>query len=248
MIKMQILGRRRRDMTLAQHHAYMRDVHGEMVLDQIRQEPGVAPQRYVQNHVFDSAIRRDSGSTSSTSAPPLGCNFVTQVWFDDPRQAMASTQAPFFVERLQPDEDRFVEQSTVVKVPATAVELLGDSQGSATASSSDPTSWFKVFIVLQALPEVSQEVLLDTWAHQCDVQLASSPGLARYVRNVALAVPGQTPAYHVIDEAWVPSEAAARSLGAALFDAACAGLDGVVVADTTSMLLAREHVMHAGRE
>ena len=110
MLKRMIVGRGRGGMTVAQLHCYMTDVHGAQVVACIATDPDLMPQRYVQNHVFDSSFRVPGQTAGAADPFTVSRDFVTQVWFDNPAQAAASLQAPFYKEVLQPDEDRFVDQ------------------------------------------------------------------------------------------------------------------------------------------
>jgi EthD domain len=119
-IKLLIVGRGRRDMPVLEQRAYMKDVHGSSVVRLIAEEPDVAPRRYVQNHVIASYPQ---------DASDVVRDFVTQVWFDNPDQMKAALTAPRYLDDLQPDEDSFVDQSTVLALPVEETVLLAHSGG-----------------------------------------------------------------------------------------------------------------------
>ena len=237
MIKLIIIGRRRGGMTLRQCHSYMRDVHGAAVVRFIGQQPHLAPRRYIQNHVFDGCFRVPDGGNDNFAA---GRDFVTQVWFDDPAQAAAAMSAPFYHETLQPDEDRFVDQTSVVKLPVAEREVLGNG-------GRDGAS--KVFVMLRAAPGVTPD----------DLDAASAPvwrrlleeenlGIECIVRNRVLARPGAPEAtVDLVDEVWLPDDDAARGLGERwLALAADQRLASLLVPGAIVVLMARQHVMFAG--
>ena len=173
MLKMMIVGRRRGGMTVAQLHHYMTDVHGAAVLACIATDPALTPQRYVQNHVFDASFRVP-GPTPDPLA--VSRDFVTQVWFNSPEQAAAAMQAPFYKEVLQPDEDQFVDQPSVIKLPVVPQNLY---------SAGRTLGIFKLFIFHRCAANVSVDSLADTtlalW--QPLLGLASS-GIDAIVRNL----------------------------------------------------------------
>jgi EthD domain len=114
-LKLNIIGRRRPGMTLAEHRHHIRQVHGELVLRYIRAEPDNAPRRYVQNAVFDGHYR---GTAPGTDPFALNRDFVTQVWVTDMSALERSRKTEFYNVHLKDDEPRFVDQSTVVFLEA----------------------------------------------------------------------------------------------------------------------------------
>ena len=239
MMKLMIFGRRRGGMTVAQLHRYMEAVHGAMVVRFIAEAPDETPRRYVQNHVFDATFRVPGATPDPFS---VARDFVTQVWFDHPAQAAASLQAPLYREHLQPDEDRFVDQPSVARLAVAERMLFG---GAAAGAKT------KLFLLWQRAPGVPADTLAAATeaAWQPLLQQAAGHGLARLVRNTALARPGETPAADLADEAWLAGEDAARALAEtwqALAEAPA--LRELQAPGSLVVLLAREKVMFAGAE
>lgn len=237
MLKLMIVGRRRGGMTVTQLHRYMLDVHGAAVVAGIATQPGLMPQRYVQNHVFDSSFRVPGAAPDPFA---VARDFVTQVWFESPAQAAAATQTPFYLEQLQPDEDRFVDQSSVVKLPVIPEEIFstGSSQGSS-----------KLFVFHQRAAGVSADALatatLDLWK---PLLADASQSINAVVRNRVLQRPGDSAPADFVDEVWLADETAARSLGEqwqALFEGD--SLKPLLAAGSGFVLLARENVLFAGK-
>lgn len=237
MMKLMIVGRRRGGMTLQQAHTYMRDVHGAAVVRFIGEAPDLAPRRYVQNHVFDGCFRVPDGSADAFAAAR---DFITQVWFDNPEQAGAAMSAPFYRDCLQPDEDRFVDQSSVVKLPVAERATLG-------TGARDGAS--KVFVMLRAAHGVSQEDLAaltaPLWAQLLE---DDSLGIACVVRNAVLTRPGApAPGVDLVDEIWLADDHAARLLAERWLALATDGqLAPLLAAGSTVVLMARQHVLFAG--
>lgn len=237
MLKMMIVGRRRGGMTVAQLHHYMTDVHGAQVVACIGTDPELTPQRYVQNHVFDSSFRVPSATPDPFATAR---DFVTQVWFNDPAQAAASLQAPFYKDLLQPDEDRFVDQPSVVRLPVAAQVLhkAGPAPGD-----------YKLFVLHQCAAGVTVDALLDAtlalWQPLLDKH---STEIGAVVRNRVLHRPGAEPAtVDLVDEVWLSSEAATRTLATewqALTEAD--PLQALLMPGSSVVLLAHERVMFAG--
>ena len=237
MMKLMIVGRRRGGMTLAQLHRYMTDVHGATVVRLIGEQPELTPRRYVQNHVFDGTFRLAGSQPDPFS---LGRDFVTQVWFDNPAQAQASIEAPFYLSDLRPDEDRFVDQSSVVKYPVAEQQLFG---------SAAPVARRKLFVFLRRGLATSGDELSAAssaaWA-----ALLARPGHAidRLVRNTVMTGASQRASVDLVDEAWLHDNAAAEAVAGhwqALVDSPAIGK--LLVPGSTFMLLAREQVLFAGR-
>ena len=243
MVKLLIVGRRRGGMTVSQLHQYMTDIHGAMVVRFIGESPEQCPKRYVQNHVFDGTTRSPNGTTHSPngSVDPFTSSrdFVTQVWFDNPMQAKASIEAPLYLEHLQPDEENFVDHSSVVKLPVTELPIFGDATGPAA---------YKVFVFHQRAATASSEALAAASLAQWKSQLSSpNHGVGRVVRNIVMSRPDAPQNVDFIDEAWVDNEKNARGLASQWQDLATnATLRGIIAPRSCFVLLAREKVMFAG--
>lgn len=232
-IKLNVVGRRRPDTTLAEHRHYIRHVHGERVLAYIRLDPDAAPRRYVQNTVMDSTYR--SGLPADD---PLTLNrdFVTQLWLPDLQALHRSRQTAFYQTHLRDDEDRFVDQANVVFLPC--------SERLIQAGPALPGSW-KLFILMRCVPGASLAAFDTAWwglAQQC----ASSA--VRHVQNLVMAVASVSSPANGIDEFWFAEEGEARAhlvawrarLDEVLVEA------GLVHPFSFVSLIAREDVVHAG--
>lgn len=236
MMKLMIVGRRRGGMTLAQLHRYMVDVHGAMVVALIAEHPSLTPQRYVQNHVVDGTFRVP-GSTPDPFS--VSRDFVTQVWFDNPAQAKAATEAPFYLEKLQPDEDRFVDQASVVKLPVAARQVFGADR---------PLSKTKLFVFHRRAPGVSAEQLAAATLALWQPQLGDAArGVECLVRNTVLPQVAERAGVDLVDEVWLRDEDASRAVGEHWQHLA----EGPGVAPLTApgscvLLHAREQVLFAG--
>jgi hypothetical protein len=172
-IKLLIVGRGRPGMDPAVQRSYMKDVHGSSVVRLIAEEPRSAPSRYVQNHVSESYVAAGDER-----------DFVTQVWFDGPEHMRAALTAPRYVQDLQPDEDNFVDQSSVVVLPVQESLLLAPVAGAAA----------KAFLLLPSDNEVAATAL------------RSDDGIRGLVRN---AVVREGSPYTVVYEAWFDNLGAA---------------------------------------
>ena len=236
--KLMIVGRRRAGPTLAQHHHHILNVHGAMVTRYIAADPGQAPQRYAQNRVLDGSFR-----TGGPVGDPFALNrdFVTQIWFDNPAQALNSVQQPFYLTHLRPDEDRFVDQASVVKL-AVRERLL--------SAAADAEANFKLFSFLTRSPTMDDAPFLQLWRERSDA-LAQAAGGVLYVgqvQNEVLNRPGETAWVHAIDEFWVTSLEAAAALALALQSALVAPLlaAGAIADGSHFTLMAEEAVLFEG--
>lgn len=238
MFKLMIVGRRRGGMTVAQLHRYMVEEHGAMVVGFIAQEPALTPKRYVQNHVFDSSFRAPGDTPDPFT---VARDFVTQVWFDSPAQAQAGVHAPFYLEKLQPDEDRFVDQTSVVKLPVIEREVVGQRDASQAGG-------FKLFVLHRCAPAVTPEGLMAATRALWEPLLADAAlGIGRLVRNAVLQRPGEVLGVDLVDEVWFADEAALRALATHWQDLTDGpSLAAVSAQHSAVLLLARERVLFAG--
>ena len=143
---------------------------------------------------------------------------------------------------LQPDEDRFVDQPSVVKLPVVPQVLH---------QSDLAVGEFKLFVFHQCAAGVSVDALLQATLALWQPLLDSTDHVINsVVRNRVLQRPGTEAAtVDVVDEVWLNNEAAALALAAqwqAMADDTRLGT--WVMPGSTLMLLARERVMFAGRE
>ncbi len=236
--KLMIVGRRRAGMTLAQHHHHILNVHGAMVTQYIALDPLHAPRRYAQNRVLDGSFRK-GGPANDPFA--LNRDFVTQIWFDDPAQAMNSLQQPFYLAQLRPDEDRFVDQASVVKL------AVREQQVSMPLNGGGNIKLFSFFNKVAAMDSAS---FLKAW-RECSNALANSvKGSLPYgqTQNEVLNRPGDVALVDAIDEFWVEDLAFAHALAAAVQSAMVAPLQaaGAIAAESHFILMAEEAVLFKG--
>lgn len=123
MIKLLLVGRGRVGMDPAEQRAYMKDSHGAAVVRLIAEDPGIAPSRYVQNHV--------TASYAAGGAEPDARDFATQIWFDDPAHMQAALTTPRYVDDLQPDEANFVDRPSVTMLPLDPTVVVEPAGGAA---------------------------------------------------------------------------------------------------------------------
>ncbi|OLP44995.1 EthD domain-containing protein [Rhizobium oryziradicis] len=214
-IKTLICGRRRLGQTLREHRTHMKDHHGKLVRDYIAREPSQAPRRYVQNHAFDGIY---FGGDALPKAFSYGLDFVTEVWFPDMAAAKSSRETPFYLEHLQPDEPRMVDETSVVGLPVTENIILPPDMRAKAVKVF--LFWFNKAPDAQRLADIGH-------------------GIIGHCRNLPLSA-GPVEA---IDEFWLPDEATGLAFAQACREAAQAGL----ASDTRYCLaVAHEHVLHAG--
>lgn len=232
--KLNIIGRRRPGTMLSEHRHHIRRVHGEAVLRFIGTDPENAPRRYVQNAVYDGQYR-----ASAPGSDPFALNrdFVTQIWVDDIAMLERSRRSAFYNEHLKNDEDRFVDQATVVFLLCRERELV--------ARAPVPDGAIKLFTLIQRAPGVEQASFAAAW--HAAAQVAGTLPL-RYVQNDVITAPDTQMPVDAIDEFWLPNEAAAsvflaswtRILTDLLVQPGLASSAGII------SLLAREDVVYPG--
>lgn len=241
-LKLMIVGRRKPGTTLAEHRHHIRHVHGELVLAYVAADPGNAPRRYAQNAVFDGSFR---------AAPPgsdrfaLNRDFVTQIWVPDLGALKRSTSTPFYLEKLKPDEDNFVDQASVVFMPAREREVYVRGDHAAAAPGA-----VKLFVMLQRAPGVEATAFAAAWSAAAAAlpNLAGAARVQRHVQNDVLATPVGPAPLDGIDEFWLDDEAGAHALLAQWqrsMREALVGL-GLVTEGSLFALLAHEQVVYAG--
>jgi vanillate O-demethylase ferredoxin subunit len=233
-LKLNIIGRRRAGMTLAEHRHHIRQVHGELVLRYIRAEPENAPRRYVQNAVFDGQYR-----ATAPGVDPFALNrdFVTQIWLTDMAALERSRKTDFYNLHLKDDEPRFVDTSTVVFLPSREREV--------SVNGSVPAGAWKLFTLLQRAPGAEAGAFTAAWAEAAS---RSRSVALRHVQNDVLGRPGSAMPGDAIDEFWFDNESAARAQLAAWQAVLQEQLirPGLAVGGSFVALMAREDVVHAG--
>ena len=236
--KLMIVGRRRSEMTLAQHRHHILEKHGKIVLDLIASHPDHAPRRYAQNRVVDGTWRA-SGSVGDPFA--LTRDFVTQVWFDTPAHAADALSHPLYKANLQPDEDRFVDQASVVKLAVREQIVM---------ASPSKTGAVKVFVFFSKLNSVDPAGFATAWQDRGRelIESGEADTVQRYVQNLVMARPGETPWADAIDEFWVNDLAAASTLAQAVRAKITAPLlaDGYLAQGSAFHLIAEESLLFAG--
>jgi hypothetical protein len=233
-LKLNIVGRRRPGTTLTQHQHHICHVHGELVLRFIRTDADNAPRRYVQNAVFDGLFR-DTAPGSDPLA--LGLDFVTQIWVDDFGALARSQESSFYRTHLKDDEDRFVDQSTVVFLPS-------QERGIASSDPEARGNW-KLFVLFQRALGTEAAVFSSTWADAAGRTVARA---RRHVQNDVIGAPGAVLPVDAIDEFWFDEEVDAHAHLAAWQGVLHERLfqPGLAVAGSLTALIAREDVIHSG--
>lgn len=236
--KLMIVGRRRAGTTLADHHHHILNVHGALVAKYIALDPIHAPKRYAQNRVVDGSFRQ-GGPAGDPFA--LNRDFVTEIWFNDPAEAMNSVQQPFYLEQLRSDEDRFVDQASVVKLAVKERAVVAPTKRAGS---------IKLFSFFTKSPSVDALRFLQAW-RECSEAFANSEAGRRclgQVQNEVLHRPGDTAWVDAVDEYWVADLDAAYNLALAVQSSMVAPLlaAGLVSGPSHVTLLAEEAVLHQG--
>lgn len=199
-LKLMVVGRRRPGTTLAEHRHHIRRVHGELVVQNIAADPANAPRRYVQNPVFDGTFR----AAVAGAADPFALNrdFVTQIWFPDLPSLARARQSAFYLEKVQHDEDNFVDQASVVFMPVRERLIAG--------VAAPANQRVKLFGFLQRSPGAAPEDFRRAWGTAPWATGGGSAGALRYAQNDTLPTPMGPPPVDGIDEFWFDDEADAR--------------------------------------
>jgi len=234
-LKLNIFGRRRPETTLEEHRRHIRFVHGEEVRRYIEEDPVNAPKRYVQNAVFDGTFRRSIGSEDPFR---FTRDFVTQVWANDFADLERSRSTNFYQTRLRDDEDKFVDQESVVFLPCHE-RLI-------TASDMTRLPSWKLFVLIQRKAGVDADDFAAAWVGLAET---TESGALAHVQNDVLPVGGTKamPA-DAIDEFWFADEPEARSSASRWAQKVNSSLvePGLAVEGSIVVLLAREDVIYPG--
>ncbi|HEY9108641.1 MAG TPA: EthD domain-containing protein, partial [Roseateles sp.] len=198
-LKLMVVGRRRPGTTLAEHHHHIRQVHGELVLQNIAADPGNAPRRYVQNPVFDGTFRAATGAADPFA---LTRDFVTLIWFPDLPSMGRARQSAFYLEKVKHDEDNFVDQANVVFMPVRERVICG--------AAAPANQRVKLFGFLLRAPGAAPDDFRRAWG-TAPWAAGSSASLPRYVQNDTLPTPMGAPPVDAIDEFWFDDETGART-------------------------------------
>ncbi|AYR23099.1 hypothetical protein RC54_04375 [Herbaspirillum rubrisubalbicans] len=239
MIKLMIIGRRRAGITRRAMQHHMLNIHAPLVLEFIAAHPAEAPKRYAQNHFIDATHALGSPAESDWA---LDRDFVTQVWATSPAEAMAALALPFYQEKLRPDEENFVDQSTVSKFMVQEELVFCDKRR---------TARHKLFFVLPAAPEAAAEdgPRAEQFAEVVARVVADrrTPYISRHVRNRVMNPPSSPASVDLIEEFWLDDADSAERLLALLTeglasDATAPGLRQVMQHGMASIAL--EHALY----
>jgi hypothetical protein len=151
-------------------------------------DAGPGPARYVQNHVFDGVHLGEGGG----GLTPYGIDrdLVTEVWFESMGDMIASTQTPYYLANLKPDEPRFVDDATVVRcVVSEGPRTGGDAGGDA-----------KLFVFLKAPAGMDRAAAAVAWRDAMEPALAAAG--ASWTENTVGARPGEDPFADAVWEVW----------------------------------------------
>jgi hypothetical protein len=175
MIKLLIFGHRRPGISRAEGCRHLARVHGPMVYDP-PVDAGAMPARYAQNHACDGLPARPGDRWLSDR------DFVTEVWFEDFPSLIASTSTPYYRQHLQPDEENFVDQATVLK----AVVREGEIRGVVPA-----TAW-RLFLFLSAAEGQDADTFARDAAQVLE-EAAKAADVAAYQGNFPMGRDGERP-------------------------------------------------------
>ena len=239
-LKALIVGRRRPGMTLSEHRHHIRQVHGELVLRYIREEPDAAPRRYVQNPVVDGQFRSGAPAGDPLS---LGRDFVTQVWFPSIAELGRSRNTPHYKQNIEHDEANFADNATAVFFPSRERQLF--DRGAA------PNGSWKLFVFVQRVAAAQPAAFVRAWTASGEglSGLAGGAAVRRHVQNDVLGPPGRTTPADGIDEFWLDDEGSARALLASWVARLRETLvrPGLAAEGSIVGLIAREDVVFAGK-
>jgi hypothetical protein len=198
MIKTLAAIRRKPGMTLQEYFRYIRDVHGALS----RANP-LSIQRYVQNHVFDSAY---GAGTDRAYQTLFHRDSVTELYFDDFAAMMRTFTDPYVRDVIGPDGAKFNDLSTSLAMLARDVELDVPQPGSAPV---------KVMHFLRKPAELTPDRFADRLRSVVEAVLRESPEIAISVRRAVLtqSIPDETglmayfgakdmPSYEMVVNLW----------------------------------------------
>lgn len=179
MIKLMIIGRRASGISRSAAQRHLRDVHGRMVVC-APANAGAMPAGYIQNHVFDGA------HYGAVGAHAIERDLVTELWFESIDHLRASTNTQYYLDNLKPDEPKFVDDSTVVKMMVRPRALKEGNGGE-----------FKLLILITMAVDAAEP------QNQIAPILLASRAIISAVVNEVLPPPdGQRPFVDIIYEAW----------------------------------------------
>lgn len=206
MIKVFILARRAPGLTRQAAQAHLRDVHGRMVVLPPA-DAGALPAYYAQNHIVDG------GYPAGDGAHAVERDLVTEVNFESMPAMQAALATPYYLEKLGPDEPRFVHNPSVVRLNVVPQRIIEGARTSA-----------KLFVFVSRTPDLDD----GRWAairSGIAETMSGWDGLEALTENVVAPPPHGQRFVDSAFEAWFDDHAAAMaaaSLVPGLFD-----IDGI---------------------
>jgi uncharacterized protein (TIGR02118 family) len=116
MVKVSVLLKRRPGMSAAEFHRYWKDVHGPLLLGTPELMHHV--RRYVQCH----SIAESFSGTPGAASPFDG---IAELWGDSVDDVRRGLAEPRYLERIRPDEEKFLDLPNCVFMVTEEFPLKG---------------------------------------------------------------------------------------------------------------------------
>lgn len=171
MLKLMIIGRRAPGRSRRDAQRHLRAVHGQMVVSP-PPDAGPMPADYVQNHVRDGAYKAAGGPHA------VERDLVTELWFDSMAHLRESTQTPYYLTYLRPDEPRFVDDSSVARLMVTTRSLRAGDE-----------SVFKVYFLLTRADAPTADAGWENGLNAARARLLAASGLTGASEHAAMPGP-----------------------------------------------------------
>ncbi len=167
MIKMMAAICRKPGMTHAEYLAYIQHVHGALAV-----EKPVTLQRYVQNHVFDSAF---GTAAEASHSMVVARDSVTELYWDSPQDMQTTNQHEHIRTKMGPDGANFSDRPSALSLVATEVEQAVPRPGRGSGA--------KTLHFIRAAEGLALPEFFERWAKAHALALERAPDAAAAVRR-----------------------------------------------------------------
>lgn len=204
MIKMMIGAMRREGMTRSEHHEYLRNTHGPLVLS--------VPEflrhlrKYVQNH---GLLDPDGSKCTAVPAVADDRDAIIELWYDRVEEIQRGFSEPRYLEVIRPDEGRFGSFQDFFVLMAQEMWVL---------PRRDATARIKTFSFLKRRTGTSEAQFLEFWRQTYGPRLTNSGAFKQHVKGYLQnhIIPGNpfgagaTDTFDGVDEIWFHDVEAAK--------------------------------------
>lgn len=122
-IKLSVIIKRRPDLTFEEFERHWNGPHADLVTSVPEFTRHV--RRYVQAHLVNDYTGKDDSSKLQSQWGKADFDGIAELWFDNPDDMVAAFTEPKFLEKIAPDDAKFVDQEATQLMVLREVDMVG---------------------------------------------------------------------------------------------------------------------------